>query len=173
MTSSYTNLEFPIVDLQESKFERVLDELYFVFSIFDEEFGPVLLYNDSPLEEEVIKNLNTKVFSVVMQGVDFGPDNFAKMRGIVQIPHSEYFTSAIDILVRKENEISHVTMFVPLVIFLIFPRRDLATYAKIANNLEELISRRFSKGFSRIPSLTSIEHFVILLNNRIKESRFI
>ena len=169
MTSVQTSCDSLTITEQESKMERILDDLFFVFSIFDEESGPLLLYNDSPLEKDIVDNLNLKVFSYLMQGSDFGPNNFAKLRGIVQIPHSEYYTSAIDVLVKKRNTKYNVQVFVPLVIFLIFPRKDLVIYAKIAENLEDFISRKFGNGFNEIPSLKSIEHFIRLLSSKIKE----
>ncbi|MHA1200202.1 MAG: hypothetical protein ACTSQF_12825 [Candidatus Heimdallarchaeaceae archaeon] len=171
MTSVQTSADSLLFTEQETKMERILEELFFVFSIFNEESGPVLLYNDSPLEKDIVDNLNLKVFTYLMQGSDFGPNNFAKLRGIVQIPHSEYYTSAIDILVKKRHLQYGTQVYVPLVIFLIFPRKDLVTYAKIAENLEDFISRKFGNGFNEIPSLKSIEHFINLLYSKIKESR--
>ena len=171
MTSVQTSFESLVLSETESKLERLLDELFFVFSIFDEESGPILLYNDSPLEKDIIDNLNLKVFTYLMQGSDFGPENFAKLRGIVQIPHSKYYTSAIDILVKKESTRLGTQVFVPLIIFLIFPRKDLVTYAKIAENLEDFITKRFGNGFNEVPTLKSIESFINLLYTKIKESR--
>ena len=171
MTTVQTSCESLTYPEQESKLERILEELFFVFSIFDEESGPNVLYNDSPLEEDIIDNLNLKVFTYLMQGSEFGPDNFAKLRGIVQIPHSEYYTSAIDIVVRKRSVKHGIQVFVPLIIFLIFPRKDLVTYAKIAENIEDFVNRKFGKGFNDIPSFKSIESFIHLLYLKIKESR--
>lgn len=171
MTSVQTSFEDLLLSDQESKLERLLEELFFVFSIFDEESGPILLYNDSPLEEDIVHNLNLKVFSYLMQGSEFGPDNFAKLRGIVQIPHSDYYTSAIDVLVKKRSLKYRTQVYVPLIIFLIFPRKDLVTYAKIAENLEDFISKKFGNGFNEVPSLKSIEEFIKVLYSKIKESR--
>ncbi|MCE7749770.1 MAG: hypothetical protein GPJ51_15395 [Candidatus Heimdallarchaeota archaeon] len=103
MSFTYSDLNVVLTHEQEDKLDNVLTDLSLVCSIFDEEIGPIIIYNDSLLNKEVLENLNIKVFTFLMQGNDFGPNNFAKMRGIVQIPHSEYYTSAIDILVRKEG----------------------------------------------------------------------
>ncbi|GAG38350.1 unnamed protein product, partial [marine sediment metagenome] len=62
---------------------RIINDLHFVFSIFDEENGPQILYDDSPLMQEVVQNLNFKVFHFLMQGSEFGPENYASIRGII------------------------------------------------------------------------------------------
>ncbi len=170
MSFSYSELNEVITLESESKFDEVLVDLSLVCSIFDEEIGPVVIYNDSHLDEEILENLNLKVFSFVMQGSEFGPDNFAKMRGIVQIPHSDYYTSAIDILIRKEDENKYYDTFVPLVIFLIFPKKHLGDYAKIAISLEDFISKKFGDGMGQIPALKTLEELIKQLYSRIRES---
>ena len=151
---------------------QILDNLHFVVSIFDETKGPTVLYNCSPLEGEILETLNLKIFHFLMQGVDFGPDNFAKIRGIVQIPKTLHFTSAIDICVKKTDSVRNVDVFVPLVVYLIFPKNDLIIYARIAKFVEEVVSKKFSKGFSEIPSLEMLKQLITQLQNRIKERKW-
>ena len=170
MSFPYSELNSIVTLETEKKFDEALVDLSLVCSIFDEEVGPIIIYNDSHLENEILENLNIKVFSFVMQGGEFGPNNFAKMRGIVQIPHSDYYTSAIDILIRKESENKYYDTFVPLVIFLIFPKKHLSDYAKIAINLEDFISKKFGDGMSQIPALRTLEVFIKQLYTKINES---
>ncbi len=170
MSFSYSELNTVVGLETERKVDEVLVDLSLVCSIFDEEIGPVIIYNDSHLEKEILENLNLKVFSFVMQGSEFGPDNFAKMRGIVQVPHSDYYTSAIDILIRKENESKHYDTFVPLVIFLIFPKKHLSDYAKIAISLEDFISKKFGDGLGQIPALKTLEELIKQIYSKIRES---
>jgi len=173
MSFAYSDLNAVLTHEQEEKLDNVLIDLSLVCSIFDEEIGPIIIYNDSLLSKEVLDNLNIKVFSFLMQGNDFGPNNFAKMRGIVQIPHSEYYTSAIDVLVRKEGLDHFYDTYVPLVVFLIFPKKHLGTYAKIAISLEDFISKKFGDGLSQIPALKTLEDFIKQLYTKIKESRLV
>jgi hypothetical protein len=170
MSFSYSELNTVATLEPEKKFDEVLVDLSLVCSIFDEEIGPVIIYNDSNLEKDILDNLNLKVFSFVMQGSEFGPDNFAKMRGIVQVPHSEYYTSAIDILIRKESENKYYDTFVPLVIFLIFPKRHLSDYARIAINLEDFISKKFGEGLSQNSALKTLEELIKQIYSKIRDS---
>ncbi len=173
MSFAYSELNTILLHEQEEKFDNDLIDLSLVCSIFDEEIGPTIIYNDSLLDKEVLENLNIKVFSFLMQESDFGSNNFAKMRGIVQIPHSDYYTSAIDILVRKEGVNRFYDTYVPLVVFLIFPKKHFGTYAKIAISLEEFICKKFGEGLSQIPALKTLEDFIKQLYTKTKESRLV
>lgn len=152
---------------------RIINDLHFVVSIFDEENGPLVLYDDSPLMQEVVQNLNIKVFHFLMQGSEFGPDNYASIRGIIQIPHSTYYTSAIDLLVEKYDIRKQTKVYVPLVLFLIFPKRDLVFYTKIANSIEDFFSRYFSDGIYGIPTVNTITALLKQFRKRIINLQFI
>jgi len=159
--------------LSEPELKRIIDDLHFVVSIFNEIEGSSILFNESPLEPEILENLNLKVFHFLMQSTDFDPDNFATMRGIVQIPYSEYYTSAIDLIVKKRDKKKKVDVFVPLIIFLIFPKKDLFFYARIAKRLEDYLSKIFEKGFQGIPTLNVLASILNKLRKRIYSMDFI
>ncbi len=152
---------------------RIINDLHFVFSIFDEENGPLILYDDSPLMSEVVQNLNIKVFHFLMEGSEFGPDNHASIRGIIQVPHSTYYTSAIDLLVEKFDFKKQTKIYVPLVLFLIFPKKDLFFYTKIANSIEDFFSRYFSDGIYGIPTIQTITTLLKQFRKRIINLQFI
>ncbi len=63
--------------------------------------------------------------------------------------------------------------YVPLVVFLIFPKKHLGTYAKIAISLEDFISKKFGNGLSQIPALKTLEDFIKQLYTKIRESRLV
>jgi hypothetical protein len=172
---SYSSTEYLSFqkNITEEELKRILDDLHFVVSIFDETKGPSILFNESPLESDILENLNLKVFHFLMQSTEFGPSNFATMRGIVQIPYSVYYTSAIDLIVKKRDLKRRVDVFVPLVIFLIFPKKDLFFYARIAKNLEDYLSKIFEKGFRGIPTLTALASILNKLRKRIYSIEFI
>ncbi|NPD90118.1 MAG: hypothetical protein HGN29_15515 [Asgard group archaeon] len=155
---SYLSSDSPtqIETKTDEELRRIIDDLHFVFSIFDEEVGPLILYDDSPLVEEVVQNLNIKVFHFLMQGAEFGPENYTSIRGIIQVPHSTYYTSAIDLLVEKYDIRKQAKVYVPLVLFLIFPKKDLVFYTKIANSIEDFFSKHFSDGIYGIPTIQTI-----------------
>jgi len=102
-----------------------------------------------------------------MQGSDFDPDNFAKLRGIVHIPQTDYYTSAIDILVKKKDSNSLTDIYVPLLIYLIFPKEDLVIYAKIANEIEQFITRYWDRGIICSPYIRDVELLIRKLQSRI------
>ena len=152
---------------------RIINDLHFVVSIFDEENGPLVLYDDSPLMQEVVQNLNIKVFHFLMQGSEFGPENYASIRGIIQVPHSTYYTSAIDLLVEKYDIRKQTKVYVPLVLFLIFPKKDLVFYTKIAKSIEDFFSRYFSDGIYGVPTVNTITALLKQFRKKIINLQFI
>ena len=166
---SYVSSDAPMQ--MESKTDidlrRRINDLHFVFSIFDEDNGPQVLYDDSPLLDEVVRNLSTKVFYFLMQGAEFSPDNHASIRGIIQVPHSTYYTSAIDLLVEKYDVRKQTEVYVPLVLFLIFPKKDLVFYTKIANSIEDFFSKYLNDGIYGVPTLQTITTLLKQLRKRI------
>jgi hypothetical protein len=137
MTYIYSDLQSYIHKADEVDTRSIYSNLYFVASLFNEITGPLIIYNNSPLDTSTLEKLNLRVFSFFMQGSEFGPDNFAKLRGIVHIPQTNFYTSAIDILVKKKDIIGLTDVYVPLLIFLIFPKEDIVTYAKIVDEIEQ------------------------------------
>ena len=99
-----------------------------------------------------------------MGGVDYGPANTAKIRGIVQIPKTSNYALAIDLLVDKKNPIDNEILKVPLVVFLIFPETYMSFYAMMSKELEDYFYRNFRKGLSKIPS----KQIIRALINKIK-----
>ena len=167
MSYSYSELQSSL-QTEEIATKNIYENLFFVSSLFDETFGPMVIYNNSPLSEEIIEKLNLRVFSFIMQGSDFGPSSFAQLRGIVQIPQTEYYTSAIDILVKKNDNKSFTEVFVPLVIYLVFPKQDIVIYAKIVNEIEQFITKYYERGFSEIPDIRTIEYLISKLQEKIQ-----
>ena len=108
-----------------------------------------------------------------MQGAEFGPENHASIRGIIQVPHSLYYTSAIDILVEKYDNQRQTKVYVPLVLFLIFPKKDLVFYTKIANSIEDFFSKNFSDGIYGIPSIQTISTLLKKFRKKIFDLQFI
>jgi hypothetical protein len=172
---SYLSSDTPtqIETTTDVELRRIINDLHFVFSIFDEENGPLILYDDSPLMQEVVQNLNIKVFHFLMQGSEFGPENYASIRGIIQVPHSTYYTSAIDLLVEKYDIRKQTKVYVPLVLFLIFPKRDLLFYTKIANSIEDFFSKNFCDGMYGIPTIQTITTLLKRFRKRIINLQFI
>ncbi|MHA1591580.1 MAG: hypothetical protein ACTSUP_03825, partial [Candidatus Heimdallarchaeaceae archaeon] len=136
-------------------------------SLFDETSGPLVIYNNSPLDTNTLEKLNLRVFIFLMQGSEFGPNNFAKLRGIVHIPQTNFYTSAIDILVKKKDYIGLVDVYVPLLIFLIFPKEDIVIYAKIVDEIEQFISRYWERGFIGTPNIRDVELLIRKFLRRI------
>ena len=101
-----------------------------------------------------------------MQGSEFDPNNFAKLRGIVHIPQTNFYTSAIDILVKKKDSFGLVDVYVPLLIFLIFPK-DIVIYAKIVDEIEQFISRYWERGIIGTPDTRDVELLIRKLQRRI------
>ncbi len=167
MTISNLELQSFTHELDEIDTKSIYDNLYFVASLFDEISGPLVIYNNSPLDAHIIEKLNLRVFSFLMQGSEFGPDNFAKLRGIVHIPQTNYYTSAIDILVRKNESNSLTTVFVPLLIYMIFPKEDIVVYAKIIDEIEQFISRYWERGMIGSPDIRDVELLIRKLQRRI------
>ncbi|MHA1691735.1 MAG: hypothetical protein ACTSU7_08855 [Candidatus Heimdallarchaeaceae archaeon] len=167
MTYSYSELLDYTHKMDEIDTKSIYSNLYFVASLFDEKSGPIVIYNNSPLDNFSLEKLNLRVFSFLMQGSEFGPDNFAKLRGIVHIPQTDYYTSAIDISVKKKDSNSLTDIYVPLLIYLIFPKEDIAIYAKIANELEQFISRYWERGITSLPDIREVELLIKKLQKRI------
>lgn len=167
MTYSYSEHQSLEHDIDEIDTKSVYGNLYFVASLFDEISGPLIVYNNSPLDTPTLEKLNFRVFSFLMQGSEFGPDNFAKLRGIVHIPQTNYYTSAIDILVKKKEINNLTTVFVPLLIYLIFPKEDIVIYAKIIDEIEQFISRYWERGIIRSPDIRDVELLIRKLQRRI------
>ncbi|MHA1223731.1 MAG: hypothetical protein ACTSSG_11865 [Candidatus Heimdallarchaeaceae archaeon] len=159
--SSRANVE-PLISLT-SQVDETISNLHFVVSIFNEVSGPEIVFNNSHLSSDTLFNLNFKIFSFLMQGVDFGPSNFAKIRGIIQIPQSEYYTSAIDLPIRKINKKTGNMTIVPLVLFLIFPNTSLVIFSRITKYIEDFLARKFKDGFDQEPSFTDIAQFISTL----------
>ena len=171
MSHSYSEVQ--LIPHTERKIEirSLYENLFFVSSLFDEATGPMIIYNNSPLDDESIERLNLRVFSFLMQGSEFGPSNFAKLRGIVQIPQTDYYTSAIDILVKKMDQKTMTEIYVPLIIYLIFPKKDIVKYAKIVDDIESFISKSFERGFIGTPDLRTIELLIEKLQKKIYSVR--
>ncbi len=167
MTYIYSDLQSYIHKADEVDTRSIYSNLYFVTSLFDEITGPLIIYNNSPLDTSTLEKLNLRVFSFFMQGSEFGPDNFAKLRGIVHIPQTNFYTSAIDILVKKKDIIGLTDVYVPLLIFLIFPKEDIVTYAKIVDEIEQFISRYWERGIIGTPDIRDVELLIRKLQRRI------
>ncbi len=167
MTYSYSELQSFSHKVDEVDTRSIYNNLYFVASLFDEISGPLIVYNNSPLDTPTLEKLNLRVFSFLMQGSEFGPDNFAKLRGIVHIPQTNYYTSAIDILVKKKEFNSLTNVYVPLLIYLIFPKEDIVIYAKIIDEIEQFISRYWERGLIGTPDIRDVELLIRKLQRRI------
>ncbi len=167
MTYSYSELQSYSYKMDETDTRSIYDNLYFVASLFDEISGPLVIYNNSPLDNFTLEKLNLRVFSFLMQGSEFGPNNFAKLRGIVHIPQTDYYTSAIDILVKKKDSNNLVDVYVPLLIYLIFPKEDIVIYAKIVDEIEQFISRYWERGIIGSPCIKDVEILIGKLQSRI------
>ncbi len=167
MTYSYSELQSYSYKMDETDTRSIYDNLYFVASLFDEISGPLVIYNNSPLDNFTLEKLNLRVFSFLMQGSEFGPNNFAKLRGIVHIPQTDYYTSAIDILVKKKDSNNLVDVYVPLLIYLIFPKEDIVIYAKIVDEIEQFISRYWERGIIGSPYIKDVEILIGKLQSRI------
>ena len=167
MTHSYSELQSYSCEVDEVDTRDIYNNLYFVASLFDETSGPLVIYNNSPLDTNTLEKLNLRVFSFLMQGSEFGPNNFAKLRGIVHIPQTNFYTSAIDILVKKKDSIGLVNVYVPLLIFLIFPKEDIVIYAKIVDEIEQFISRYWERGFIGTPNIRDVELLIRKFLRRI------
>ena len=167
MTYSYSKLQSEAYKVDEVDTRSIYNNLYFVASLFDEISGPLVIYNNSPLDPNTLEKLNLRVFSFLMQGSEFGPNNFAKLRGIVNIPQTNYYTSAIDILVKKKNINNLADVYVPLLIFLIFPKEDIVIYAKIVDEIEQFISKYWERGMIGTPDIRDVELLIRKLTRRI------
>ncbi len=167
MTYSYSDLQSYSCKVDEVDTRNIYNNLYFVASLFDETSGPLVIYNNSPLDTNTLEKLNLRVFSFLMQGSEFGPNNFAKLRGIVHIPQTNFYTSAIDILVKKKDSIGLADVYVPLLIFLIFPKEDSVIYAKIVDEIEHFISRYWERGIIGTPNIRDVELLIRKFQRRI------
>lgn len=169
MTYTYSEFQSHIFDEESTSTQNIFENLYFVTSLFDEISGPMIIFNNSPLDRITLEKLNLRVFSFLMQGSEFGPNNFAKFRGIVQIPQTEYYTSAIDIMVRKKDQNNLIDVYVPLLIYMIFPKEDIVLYAKIVDEIEKFITRYWERGIIGTPDVKEVENILIKLQKRISD----
>jgi len=53
---------------------------------------------------------------------------------------------------------------------LIFPKKHLSDYAKIAISLEDFISKKFGDGLGQIPALKTLEELIKQIYSKIRES---
>ncbi|MCK4845307.1 MAG: hypothetical protein KAS95_06520 [Candidatus Heimdallarchaeota archaeon] len=164
MSTTSSRFEAYLNEVLSNQEKTLIDKTHFVLSIFDETKGPEILYNDSLLDHQALLHLNLKMFSFLMGGVDYGPTNTAKIRGIVQIPKTSNYALAIDLLVNKTNPMDNEILKVPLVVFLIFPETYMSFYAMISKELEDYFYRNFRKGLTKIPS----KQIIRALINKIK-----
>ena len=69
---SYLSSETPtqIETNTDIELRRIINDLHFVFSIFDEENGPLILYDDSPLMQEVVQSVNIMI-GILLGGVSW------------------------------------------------------------------------------------------------------
>lgn len=106
---------------------------------FDQELGPLVLSNESSLDENLLMKLAIKGTSTLMNGLHYSTENSRRFRGLLQLS-DQTFVYGFDLLLTENRH--KKDSFTPVILFLIFPSHSVPI---IGSNIKKIESALFKR----------------------------
>jgi len=111
-------------------------DLGMVLVKFDHQLGPLVLFNESNLEESSLMNLAIKGTSTLMNGLPYCMTNTRRFRGLIQIS-DQFFAYGFDLVLIDDKYDDD--SFAPLLLFLIFPTCSVPVIGSNIRTIEHVL----------------------------------
>ncbi len=106
---------------------------------FDKKLGPLVLFNESSLDENLLMKLAIKGTSTLMNGLPYSTENSRRFRGLLQL--SDYtFVYGFDLLLTEDH--NKEDSFTPVLLFLVFPSHSVSIIGSNIRKIETALFRR-------------------------------
>jgi hypothetical protein len=110
-------------------------DLGIVLVKFDHQLGPLVLFNESKLEEKSLMNLAIKGTSTLMNGLPYSMKNTRRFRGLLQVSN-QFFAYGFDLVLLDDK---YDDSFTPLLLFLIFPTSSVPVIGSNIRTIEHVL----------------------------------
>lgn len=105
---------------------------------FDHRVGPLILSNNSDLEENLLMNLAIKGTTTLMSGLPYNINNTRRFRGLFQLS-ADYFVYGFDLVLIDDQ--SDEGVFLPVILFLVFPESSVPIVGSNIQKIENTLYR--------------------------------
>jgi len=106
---------------------------------FDQMLGPLVLFNESSLDENLLMKLAIKGTSTIMNGIPYNAENSRRFRGLLQLS-DQIFVYGFDLLLTEGH--NKEDSFTPVLLFLVFPSHSVPIIGSNIRKIESILFRR-------------------------------
>ncbi len=103
---------------------------------FDLKLGPLIVSNNSELEENLLMNLAIKGTTTLMNGLPYSMSNTRRFRGLFQLSE-DYFVYGFDLVLIDDQSDNGV--FLPVLLFLVFPASSVPIVGSNIQSIENTL----------------------------------
>ena len=106
---------------------------------FDQILGPLVLSNESSLDENLLMKLAIKGTTTLMNGLPYSTENSRRFRGLLQLS-DHTFVYGFDLLLTENHH--EEDSFTPVILFLVFPSHSVPIIGSNIKKIESTLFRR-------------------------------
>ncbi len=106
---------------------------------FDQILGPLVLSNESSLDENLLMKLAIKGTTTLMNGLPYSTENSRRFRGLLQLS-DHTFVYGFDLLLTEDQQ--KPDSFTPVLLFLVFPSHSVPIIGSNIKKIESTLFRR-------------------------------
>ena len=103
---------------------------------FDHKLGPLIVSNNSELEEDLLMNLAIKGTTTLMNGLPYSMSNTRRFRGLFQLSE-DHFVYGFDLVLIDDQ--SDNGTFLPILLFLVFPASSVPIVGSNIQSIENTL----------------------------------